>query len=155
MDLKIDLLKKPKKSLIRVILGIFMFLFAISWIVIRVTENRSITPFDWIYAGVFSLNGVVQFIEGLGYSFERFFGKTYISINLERISLKTSVFEKKQNINWGEIKSIDYKLNKFEIKKTNNANMILSISQFDYIAINEIKKTINDIAKEKNIQVSL
>jgi len=155
MDLKIDLLKKPKKSLFRVILGILMFLLAIGWIIIRVIKNISITPFDWIYSGIFSLNGVSHVIEGLGYSFERFFGKAYILINLECISLKITVFEKEQYINWDEIKSIDYKLNKFEIKKKDDTNMVLNLSRLDYISINEIKKIINDIAKEKNIQASI
>ena len=155
MDLKIDLLKKPKKSLFRVILGILMFMLAISWIIIRVVENRNITPFDWIYSGVFSLNGIFHFVEGLGYSFESFFGKAYILINLKCISLKASVFDKEQSINWDEIKSIDYRLSKFEIEKKDNTNMILNLSKFDYISINEIKKAINDIAKEKSIQASL
>jgi hypothetical protein len=155
MDLKIDLLKKPKKSLFRIILGILIFLLAIGWIIIRVIKNRSVTPFDWIYSGIFSLNGVFYAIEGLGYSFERFFGKAYILINLECISLKITVYEKEQYINWDEIKSIDYKLNRFEIKKKDNTNMVLNLSRLDYISINEIKKIINDIAKEKNIQASI
>jgi len=155
MDLKINLLKKPKKSLFKIILGILLFLLAISWITIRVIADRSITPFGWIYFGIFSLNGVFHFIEGLGYSFESFWGKAYIMVNLECISLKASVFEKEQYINWDEIKSIYYKLNKLEIEKKDNTNMILTLSKFDYISINEIKKSINNIAKEKNIQVNL
>ena len=156
MDLKIDLLKiKSKKSLFKVIFGILVFLFAISWIVVRVIGNRSITPFDWIYFGVFSFNGAISFIEGLGVSIESYFGKAYILINLEYISLKASIFDKKQYIDWAEIKSIDYKLNKFEIEKTDNTNMVLDLSKFDYTSINEIKKAINDIAEGKNIRANL
>jgi len=154
MDLKIDLLKKPKKSHFRIFLGVLMFLFAIGWIFIIVNENRDITPFDWIYSGIFSLNGVLHLTEGLGYSFESFFGKAYVLVNSEGFLLKVSVFGKKQYVNWGEIKSVDYKLNKFEIKKTDNTTVTLNLSKFDYVSINEIKKAINDIVKEKNIQVS-
>ena len=156
MELKIDLLeRKRKKSLFRVILGILMFLLAIGWIIIRVIENRSTTPFDWVYSGLFMLNGVLHFVEGLGYSSESFFGKAYILINSELISLKASIYNKNQIVNWSDIKTIDYKLNKYEIKKTDNTNMIINLSKFDYILKDEIIKVINDITKEKNIQASL
>jgi len=152
MELKIDLLEtKSKKSIFRVVFGILMFLSAISWFIFRIVEDRSITPFDWVFFGVLSFNGIFHFTEGLGY----LLGKAYILINLEWISLKASVFDKKQYVNWDEIKSIDYKFNKFEIEKTDNTNMILDLSKFDYRSINEIKKAINDITKEKNIQASL
>jgi len=153
MDLKIDLLKKQKKSLFRVIFGILMFSLAI----IRVIKNRDLMPFDWIYFGIFSLNGVFHFIEGVGYSFESFFGKAYILINLECISLKTSVFKKEQCINWDEIKSIDYNRisEKLRIEKTDNANVIVDFYKFGYSFNDEIKGIIDHIAKEKNIQLNI
>ena len=153
MDLKIDLLKKQKKSLFRVIFGILMFSLAI----IRVIKNRDLMPFDWIYFGIFSLNGVFHFIEGVGYSFESFFGKAYILINLECISLKTSVLKKEQCINWDEIKSIDYNRisEKLRIEKTDNANVIVDFYKFGYSFNDEIKGIIDHIAKEKNIQLNI
>lgn len=153
MELKVDLLKgKKKKSLFRIILGILLFLCASSWVIIRVIEYGVIRPFDWINFVVFALSGIVHFVEGWGNSFGSFFGKAYILINSELISLKASVFDKSQVINWSEIKSIDYKLNKYEIKKTDNTTMVINLSMLDYVLINEIKQTITCIAKEKSIQ---
>ena len=150
MELKIDLLKtKREKSLYRIISGILFFLIASSRIIISLIGNEGIKPFDWFYFGIFTLGGVAHFIEGLGYPFESLFGKAYILINSELISLKPSVYSKEQSINWSEIKSIDYKLNKFEIKKADNTNMTINLSKLDYISINEIKKTINYIVEEK------
>ena len=153
MELNVDLLKvKRKKSLFRVILGILFFLIASSWIIIRLIDDEIIKPFDWICFGVFALNGVIHCAEGLGYSFESFFGKAYILINSDFISLKANVFDKNQLISWKEIKSINYKFNKFEIKKTDNTTMSVNLSKFDYILINEIKKITNSIAKKKGIE---
>jgi len=155
MELKIDLLeKRRKKSLFRVILGIGFVLIASLWIIIRFFEGKSITPFDWFYFGIFMLNGVFHFVEGLGYSSESFFGKAHILINSELISLKASVYDKNQLINWSDIKTIDYKFNKYEIKKMDNTSIIINLSKFDYMSINEIKKVVDCIAKEKNIQSS-
>jgi hypothetical protein len=61
-------------------LGIGFVLITSIWNIIKFIEEESITPFDWVYSGVFMLNGVVHFVEGLGYSSERFFGKAYILI---------------------------------------------------------------------------
>jgi len=155
MELKIDLLeKKRKKSLFRIILGIAFVIIASLWVIIRLVEEKTITPFDWFYSGILLFNGVINFVEGLGYSFERFFGKAYILINSEAISVKASIYDKNQSINWSDIKTIDYKLNKYEVKKTDHTSMIINLSNFDYLSINEIKKAISHYAKEKNIESS-
>jgi len=156
MELNIDLLKvQSKKSLFRVIFGILFIVFAGSWIIIRLIENESIKLFDWIYFGIFALNGIVHIVEGLGYPFGRFFGRAYILINSEFISLKSGVFEKEQFINWSDINSIDYKLNKLNIKKTDNTVLIINLTKFDYILLIEIKKAVSNIANEKNIQLNI
>ena len=123
MELYIDLYKRREgKSKKRVFFGIMFFLLASSWIIVRLIENKDITAFDWIYSGVFSLNGVFHLVEGLGYSFDSFFGKAYIRFNSELILLKTSAYDKEQTINWSDIKTIDFKHNKLEIRKTDNKN---------------------------------
>jgi len=152
MELRIDLLKgRREKSLFGIIFGILLFLLASGWIIM----NEIITPFDWFYFLQFPLFGIIIFIKGLGYPIESLFGgKAYVLIDPEQISLKISVFSKNQSVNWNEIKSISYKVNKFEIKKTDNTNMIIKLSTFDYITATEVKKTINCIANEKNIQLN-
>ena len=144
MELNVDLLKeKRKKSLYRVIFGILQFLFAGSWIIIKLFENEVIKFFDWIFVGVFVVNGVINLAEGLGYSFENFFGKAFILINSEIISLKASIFDKNQSVKWSEIKSIDYKRNIIEIKKNDQTTIIVNLSRFDYISREKIERAIN------------
>jgi len=154
MELKIDLLEKKKKNLWLIGFGILAFSFAIFF---GIVEKKPLDWFIWVYFGFFVLHGVNYFIRGLGYSIERFLGKAYILINSEIISLKSSIYEKKQFVNWNEIKSINYNpiSTEFKIEKTDGTTQVINISNFDYALLLEIKKTVSCIAKEKNIQVNI
>ena len=154
MELKIDLYQRRKKRHLLIVFGILAFIIAFVWLFLIVNKNVFTKSFAWIHCVVFVNIGVLNLFQGLGYPLESFFGKAYILIDSELISLKSGVFEEKQFINWNEIKSIDYNSvkAKLNIKKTDNSTAIIDISKFDYIFLQEIKKTIGYIAKEKNIE---
>jgi len=152
MELKKDLLKKEKKSVFRIILGILFFVISIFWIADRIMDNLIIQPFDWLYTGIFALNGIVHTIEGFGFSIARLFGKAFVLIDSERISIKLGIIDKEQNVYWKDIKAIDYKLNKFRVENIDNTNKTLDLSKLDYVLKKEIKEIIACIAKDKNIQ---
>ena len=155
MELRIDLLKQKKKSHIRMAFGVLCLLLAGTWIIIGFSGRETQPPFLWVFQGLlFTLMGMLHIVEGLGYSIGRLFGKAHIFIDSESILLKTGVFDKKQLINWSEIKSMDYKPNKFKIKTIDNASKVLNLSMLDYMLIREIKTIINCIAKEKNILIT-
>ena len=150
MELERDLLKKDEKSLFRIILGILLFVISIVWVLIH---KEVIRPFDWLYSGSFALGGIIHIVEGLGlFSFDRIFGKAYILINSELILLKPSVFNKEQSVYWNNIKSIDYKPNKLKIETIDDTNVIINLSLVSFLLKQEIRRTIDCIAKEKNIK---
>ena len=152
MELKINLLEKKGKSRKHIIFGLSYLLFVIGVIVFDIINKE--TLFNYFTNGFYLLMGIMIFTYGLGYYFESFFGKAYILINSEIISLKSSVWIKEQFIYWNGIKSMDYKIDKFNIKKTDGTTTIISISKFDYKLMRKIKETVDCIAKEKNIQVN-
>ena len=154
MELKKDLLKKNKKSLFRIILGILFLVISILWITDRIIDNLTIRPIDWLYTAILLLNGFVSTIDGFGVSIERLFGKAYIFIDNEQISIKRGITDKEQKIYWKYMKAIDYKLNKFRIQNIDNTSMTLDLSKFEFALKNEIKETIICMAKEKNILTS-
>lgn len=154
MELKKDLLKKNKKSLFRIILGILFLVISILWITNRIIDNLTIRPFDWLYTAILVLNGLVYTIDGFGFSIARLLGKAFIFIDNEQISIKRGITDKEQKVYWKSVKAIDYKLNKFRVQNIDNTSMTLDLSKFDFVLKNEIKETIISIAKEKNIQTS-
>lgn len=152
MEFKRDLLRIEKKSYFRVVIGIFLLLFSVAWIFDRIIENQTIRVFDWLYTGIFALNGIIHSFEGLGFSVAKLFGKAFILINNDVISIKLGVMKKEQTVYWNDIKSIDYKLNKFIVQNIDNSNLTIDVSKIDYALKNEIKDIIAQITKDKNLQ---
>jgi len=151
VKLNIDLVKRQSKPRLRVILGIIIFLCGTGLIIYGIKGEGFIIMVNRIYSFLLALGGIMLAIEGLGYPVEKLFGKAYIIINSDLISLKSSVFEKEQSVNWNDIKSIDYKLNRYIIQKVDNKTLIIDLTKFEYFLNKEIKKTIDYIAQEKNI----
>jgi len=155
MNYSKNLLKGRKKSTFAIVVGILFFIVAISWIPVRLTENGSVSGFDWFYMIIFLLNGLSQTMAGLGYSIDSLVGKAFIEIDNQIIRLKTGPFDKEQSITWDEIHSIDYKLNKLMITKNNRTKLNLTMSKLEYSVIQEIKNVISEIANKKEIPINL
>ena len=148
MELKIDLYKETKKSPIRVMGGVLFLLVAIAGFIVN-SYKENLKPFMWFFYVFFALSGISHIVEGLGYRFESLFGKAYIWINDEFISLKPNAFRKVHLIKWNEIQTVDYKLNKFIIQKTDKTTVIIDLSKFEYVLSMKIKEVIFDIGKQK------
>ena len=68
--------KNDKKSRLKIVLGIFCFIFS-SDIIYKFVTDAVIRPIDWVFFGGFTLLGIAHIIEGLGFSLKRFFGKVF------------------------------------------------------------------------------
>ncbi|UBM61332.1 hypothetical protein LA303_07830 [Candidatus Sulfidibacterium hydrothermale] len=151
MEFYKDLLK-IEKSKFKIVLGIVAVIISITWFIARIKQNGNLNTFDWIYGIFFGLQGILNIMEGYGISSSRIFGKAFISIDDEKIQIKTHVFSKTQILYWKEIKAINYKTNFFVFTSKNNISTNLKLSEFDYLSIKEIKKTIREIAKKNDIK---
>ena len=151
MEFKKNLLRKEKKSYFRFAMGIVFFIISILWISVKISDEQKISFFDWLYFGLFTLNGIAHSMGGFGFQFEELFGKAFIVINEEIISIKTKVLDKEQNILWSDIQNINYNLNKLYIHKTDNTTQTFNLSEIDYDSKNEIKESIKSIANKKQI----
>ena len=144
---------KIEKSKFRIVLGILFVILSIFWIVIKIKKNENIDTFGWIYFGSFSLSGILNIVEGTGISSSKLFGKSFILVNDEKLSIKPSVFSKEQQFSWDEINTINYKINKLIFTKKSNNFFTLQLSKLDYSSMIEIKKIIDEIAKKKGIKI--
>ncbi len=155
MNYSIDLLSFRTKSKFVLVLGILLVLVAVGWFIAIWMRKGSTSFFDWLFFVLLLLNGVVQTSYGLGNPIEKLFGKAFVRINSQAISIKTGVFDKKQTVKWSGIHAISYKPTCFIITKKDNSTCKLSISKLDYSVIQDIKRVMNNIADDKNIPTSL
>jgi hypothetical protein len=155
MELKIDLFIKEEKSAFRVVVGVLFILISTAWVISRYLKNQYIDAFDWFYCGILFLNGIAHIMGGLGLPIIRLFGESYIRIDEQKLSVKTSIIGKDHSISWADIKRIDYKLNRFKVIKTNDTILTLDFSKIEYAILKEAKEIITAIAKIKKVPVNL
>lgn len=155
MELKIDLFIKEEKSAFRVVVGVLFILVSIAWIISRNLKNQYVDAFDWSYCGILFLNGIAHILGGLGLPIIRLFGESYIRIDEQKLSVKTSILSRDRSILWDDIKRIDYKLNRFKVIKTNDTTLTLDFSKIEYAILKDAKEIITTIAKTKKVPVNL
>lgn len=155
MELKIDLFIKEEKSAFRVVVGVLFILVSIAWIISRNLKNQYVDAFDWFYCGILFLNGIAHILGGLGLPIIRLFGESYIRIDEQKLSVKTSILSRDRSILWDDIKRIDYKLNRFKVIKTNDTTLTLDFSKIEYAILKDAKEIITTIAKTKKVPVNL
>jgi hypothetical protein len=147
-----DLLAKKGKSTLSLLGGVLFILIAIAVLLSEKSETGKPDALDWIYLFVFSLNGIIYITRGFGYPAERYFGKAFVLIDNEKIQIKPGVIEKKKSIEWEDIDYIEYRLNKYIIRKNDHSTVKIPLSRFDYATLNEIKEVINKLASQKNVK---
>jgi len=155
MEIKKNLLRNEKKSYVRFAIGIGFFIISIIWVVLKMRGGQKISLFDWFYVGICALNGISHSMSGFGFRIEELFGKAYLLINDDKISLKAKVLEKEQTVSWSDVHEITYNLNKLYVHKTDNTTLTFNLSAFEYAFKNEIKEFIKSIANEKQISATV
>lgn len=139
-----------KRNKFGIVFGIILLIFAFIWIIIKISENN-LETFNWLNFSFYILNGIFWTLYGFGYQIEKLFFKAYIRINERNISVKTGIYEPKQEISWDEIQEIEYDSSKFILVRKDNSKLIFSIDKLEYLTIEELKETVNRIAKGKSI----
>ena len=155
MEYKKDLLAIPRRSKSAIVIGVLLSIFTFFWIISRLKNNQVVTPMDWLSTVLLGLNGLVYILGGLGFSFMRFFGESFIDIDSDRMKFKLGIFEKQSKIEWQDITAIDYKPNAFMISQGDNKTQVIKISNLDYSSISEIKAVISKIAADKQVNYSI
>ena len=155
MEIRKNLLRNEKKSYVSFTIGVVFFIISIIWIVLKMRDGQKISLFDWFYAGIFALNGISYSMAGFGFRMVELFGKAFILINKEKISMKAKALEKEQTVLWSEIEKINYNFNKLQVHKTDNTTLTFNLSEIDFAFKNEIKEFIKSIANEKQISAAL
>ncbi|MFT5748790.1 MAG: hypothetical protein ACI93S_000037 [Ancylomarina sp.] len=142
-----------QKSTAKTIIGILDLLLIVLWISSKFYIAESFATFDIVYLISLFLLGILFIIEGRGIPIAGIFGKAFILIDEEQISMKKSVFSKEQTIRWEEIKAIEYKPNYFLFTKNDDSLFPFKLRQLAFRFNREILDFIKVIGKHKGIEV--
>lgn len=141
------------KSNAKTIAGILDILIIALWVSSKFYIKESFSTFDLVYLIALFLLGVLFIIEGRGIPLARIFGKAFILIDEEQISMKKSVFSKEQTIRWDDIKTIEYKPNYFLFTKHDDSLFPFKLKQLAFRFNREILDFIKVIGKHKGLEV--
>jgi len=155
MELNIDLLEKREKSVLLIILGLLLLCFPIFILIWRhlLPYAHDVRLLDNISYSLLFFSGVGLIIVGLGGSPLKIFGKAFIMIDSEKISVKNKPYVKVQSVLWSDIKAIRYDSCKYHIIINNNNKQIIDLSSVDYSLMNDVKKTVSNIALKKGLVI--
>jgi len=151
MKLEKDLLVQKSRS--KAVLGLLNLSLITAWVINRIYVGAALETFDLIYLSSLFLLGSLFILEGLGIPAAKCFGKAFILIDEERISLKKGIWNKEQTILWNEIERIEYKPNKFVFTKKDNILFPLKLRDLNYRFNREILECIKMIGHEKGLKV--
>ncbi len=142
-----------QKSTAKTIIGILDIVLIALWISTKIYIEEGFDAFDMVYLIVLFPLGILFIIEGRGIPLARIFGKAFILIDEEQISIKKGVFSKEQTIFWDEIKSIEYKQNFFLFTKHDDSLFPFKLRQLAFRFNREILDFIKVIGKHKGLEV--
>jgi len=151
MKFEKDLLVQKSKA--KTIIGILDIVLIALWISTKFYIEENFDVFDMVYSVALFLLGVLFIIEGRGIPLAKFFGKAFILIDEDQISMKKGVFSKEQTIFWDEIKAIEYKANYFLFTKHDDSLFPFKLRNLAYRFNREILDFIKVIGKHKGLKV--
>ncbi len=151
MELKIDLIQYRKKSTFTLVMGIIGVVLPIMYLVAQgFKDGESSFSLMPIMAYMF-VSGILQILNGLGFTWERYFGSAYVQVNNDLIAIKTGVWKKVQVFHWDKIKSLTYKTNWFEVCTSDGSTSKLLLSELEFKTLIETREAIIFIASEKGL----
>ncbi len=152
MKFEKDLL--TQKSLAKTVIGILCFTLIILWIsIIFYYTKKHFDVFDITYLLALFLIGALFYLEGKGIPVARIIGKAFVLIDEEQITMKRSVFYKKETILWEEIKRIEYRPNYFLFTKKDDSLFPLRLKPLTFKINKEILKSIKIVSKSKGLNI--
>ena len=146
MELKRDLTKKKSNRVLIIIFSVTQIIFA-GYFLFRAISSSDL--FYWISVFVFLGLGLINLFETINFP-----GKNaFVSIDSKEIAIRAFKEHEEERINWDNVESIEYKLNKYYFTKKDNNVQVIDLSSVGFALVGEIKETVNYHAKKKNIEI--
>ncbi len=134
---------------VRIGLGIIII---IDLTLMIVNANYSPPIINWITRGIlFIMLLIVIMNDFFNYNIAKLFGKAFIDINENAISMKPSILTKEQKVVWSNVESLRYDNNRLKFLLKNGKPSTIDLSKLEYKIKNDIKDAVRTIANKKNI----
>lgn len=134
---------------VRIGLGIIII---INLTLMIVNANYSPPIINWITRGIlFIMLLIVIMNDFFNYNIAKLFGKAFIDINENAISMKPSILTKEQKVVWSNVESLRYDNNRLKFLLKNGKPSTIDLSKLEYKIKNDIKDAVRTIANKKNI----
>lgn len=141
MEFKYDFLQNQKIRWHYLIFGLLWILLSVYYDLIK---DESVFKFIfYLIIGLFIIS------RGLGVPFEKLFGKKFIYVSDEKISIKLKVLKKGIETSWDEITSLELWPGKIIITTHSKGSQTADISETDPQARHNFLQTIIQIADKK------
>lgn len=133
--------------------GGFFLLLSIVWLIKLATGDKEVAFFEWMQGFLFLLYAAILFMNGLGYTPDKLFGKAFVEITDSHIRIKSKSFGKLQQLAWNEVQALTYQNGRYLITRTDESKGKLILIGLEYAIVQEVKQAIHQVAKSKNIPV--
>jgi len=153
MDFYKNLYPYRESKKIQLVFGFIFIILSILWILQKKHFNSQIFAFDWLYSGIFLMNGVIILRYNIGIHIEEIFGKRYIKITPEEIDYKPKTFKRATKTKWVELKTINFKVNSIELESINSKNLRIKYTNLEYASVQQLKETILQCAQNNNCKI--
>lgn len=148
MEYQINLLRPQKKSKFRVNCGIILLAIGLIY---GAVSFRHMEYYHWILFGLYIFAGLAYLLNGLGYFTKLFSTKAYVKVTDNGIYSKLGRKGLIEKANWDEIESIEYKSNRFTIKRKDNTSFDIFSPLLSFENIQELKNIIQEKANNNYI----
>lgn len=154
MNKFISLQPPQKRSNIRIFFGIVSIVIAIGLPVYTLINGSSMDSIKWIFMFLFSAQGVIYLLMGLGISLPEVFGKkTYLIFEENEIRFKTSNYEKESVVAVDQIKKIELKDKHHDFILKDDQVVEMYLTGFEINLLQEIKEALTEFAEENGIEL--
>ena len=154
MNKFLSLQPKQKRSSIRIFFGIVSIVIAIGLPVYTLINGASMDSVKWIFMFLFTFQGVIYLLMGLGISLPELFGKkTYLIIDETEIRFKTSNYEKETTVATNQIKRIEINVKHHDFILKDDQVVEMYVTGFEYQLLQDIKALLTEFAKENGVEI--
>ena len=137
-------LKEAKRPIKRKFISFIAIISSIIWFIIKY-NSHTLSLLNTIFIIYLFVAGLISFYDTRDILFNKLFGKPFIELTYEYLSIKLSPFTRRYNFNLKRVKLIKIELIKVEIIDIENKSFTIDLSPLEYPVVMEIRQLFSNL----------